>query len=37
MNDLLDEYKVYIDMLYNNKGITNNINIGNPDINDNSN
>ena len=37
MNNLLDEYKVYIDMLYNNEGITNNINIGNPDINDNSN
>ena len=39
MNDLLDEYKVYIDMLYNNEGIDNNINIniGNIEINDNSN
>ena len=29
MNDLLNEYKVYIDMLYNNDGINNNININN--------
>ena len=39
MNDLLNEYKVYIDMLSNNEGINNNINInsGNFEINDNSN
>ena len=38
MNDLLNEYKVYIDMLYNNDGINNNIiNTGNFEINDNDN
>ena len=39
MNDLLNDYKVYIDMLSSNEGINNNINInsGNFEINDNSN
>ena len=37
MNDLLNEYQVYIDMLNNNERINNNINIGNMEINDNSN
>ena len=39
MNDLLNDYKVYIDMLSSNEGIYNNINInsGNFEINDNSN
>ena len=37
MNDLLNEYKVYIDMLYNNDGINNYIiNTGNFEINDNN-
>ncbi len=37
MNDLLNEYKVYIDMLNTTDGINSNINNGNIDINDNSN
>ena len=37
MNNLLNEYKVYIDMLSNNEGIKNNINIGNIEDNSNSN
>ena len=39
MNDLLNDYKVYIDMLSSNEGINNNINInsGHFEINDNSN
>ena len=37
MNDLLNEYKVYIDMLYNNDGINNHLHNGSSEINDNSN
>ena len=37
MNDLLNEYKDYIDMLYNNDGIMNNLNMGNMEDNSNSN
>ncbi len=37
MNDLLNEYKVYIDMLYYNDGISNHLNNGSSEINDNSN
>ena len=37
MNNLLNEYKVYIDMLYNNDGINNIINTGNFEISDNDN
>ena len=37
MNNLLNEYKVYIDMLYNNDGINNIFNTGNFEISDNDN
>ena len=37
MNDLLNEYKVYIDMLYNNDVINNHLHNGSSEINDNSN